>query len=157
MKKEWLCFLKTIQLFLYKHFTMIQRIQSVWLLLAGICSLATFKFPYYSGTNAKNIADAELTASSTFLIMVLTIAVGALAFYTIFMFKKRNIQKWLCLLAILLEALLIWLYFGETQTYLKGNLSFWAILHGLIVYMFFMAGRAIMKDDKMVKESDRLR
>ena len=139
---------------------MIQRIQSVWLLLAGICSLATFKFPYYSGTSAKDAQRYELTAwhnNSNILILILTAAVAALALYTIFMFKKRSLQKWLCLLGILLEALLIFLYYTETKSLQPGNLSFWAILHGVIVYMFFMAGRAIMKDEKMVKESERLR
>jgi hypothetical protein len=137
---------------------MIQRIQSLWLFLAAACAMATFKFPYYSGTSAKNIPDTELSASSSVLLLILTVAVGGLALYTIFMFKKRSLQKWLCLLGILLEALLIFLYYRETKTsFIKGNLSFWAILHGIIVYMFFMAARGIIKDEKMVKESERLR
>ena len=52
---------------------MIQRIQSVWLLLATVCAFATFRFPYYSGTNAKLVPDAELTASGTFLTLALVI------------------------------------------------------------------------------------
>ena len=136
---------------------MIQRIQSVWLLLAAVCAFSTFRFPYYSGTNAKLVADAELTASGTFLIMLTTIIVGGLALFTIFLFNKRTIQRLLCVLGILLEALLIFLYYREAETFIKGNYSLTAILHGLIVYFFFMAARGIAKDEKMVKESNKLR
>ena len=68
---------------------MIQRIQSVWLLLAAACAFASFKFPYYTGTNARGPASYELKADENFLLLLTTIVVGGLAFFTIFLFKKR--------------------------------------------------------------------
>ncbi len=99
----------------------------------------------------------ELNASSTLLLMIVTIAVGGLAFINIFLFKKRTLQLWLCVLGILLEALLIFLYYRETTTFIKGAFSLTAILHGITLIAFALAARGINKDEKMVKDSDRLR
>ena len=136
---------------------MIQRIQSVWLLLASACAFAGFKFSFYSGTNAKGLSPYELNATENFLLQITTVIVGALALFTIFMFKKRTQQLWLCILGILLGALLIFLYYREASTFQKGVYSLPAILQLLIIIAFFMAIRGIRKDEKVIKDSDRLR
>ena len=136
---------------------MIQRIQSLWLLLAAACAIATFKFPYYTGTNAKGLSPYELKADENFLLLLTTAAVGGLALITIFIFKKRPLQLRLCVLGILLEALLIFLYYREVKTFTQGTYALTAILHSIIVISFFLAARGIHNDQKMVKDSDRLR
>lgn len=136
---------------------MIQRIQSIWLLLAAACAFAGFKFSFYSGNKLNDPLLHQLNATSTFLLMITTIAVGGLALITIFLFKKRSLQRGLCLMGILLEAVLIFLYYRETTTFTQGNYSLTAILHSVIVLAFFLAAGAINKDSKMVKDSDRLR
>ncbi len=136
---------------------MIQRIQSIWLLLAAACAFAGFKFPYYSGTRLNDPALYELNATSTLFLMVATIAVGGLALINIFLFKKRTLQLRLCVLGILLEAGLIFLYYRETTTFTQGTYSLTAILHSIIVLAFVLAARGINKDSKLLKESDRLR
>ena len=136
---------------------MIQRIQSVWLLLAAVCAFATFKLPYYTGTNAKGLSPYELNANENFLLLLTTIAVGGVALISIFVFKKRPLQLRLCVLGIFLEALLIFLYYREVKTFTQGTYALTAILHSIIVICFFLAARGINKDQKMVKESDRLR
>ena len=136
---------------------MIQRLQSLWLLLAAACAFATFKFSYYSGTKAEDTVLHELNATSTLLLMITTIAIGVSALVTIFLFKKRTLQLRLCVLGILLEGLLIFLYYRETTTFTQGNYSLTAILHGIILIAFMLAARAINKDSKMVKDSNRLR
>lgn len=136
---------------------MIQRIQSLWLLLASACAFASFKFPYYSGTNAKGLSPYELNAAENFLLLVTTAIVGGLALFTIFLFKKRTLQLRLCVLGILLEAILIFLYYREVKTFTLGTYSLTAILHSIIVLAFVLAARAINKDEKLVKDSDRLR
>ena len=136
---------------------MIQRIQSLWLLLAAACAFAGFKFPYYSGTKLNDPLLYELNATSTILLMITTIAVGMLALINIFLFKKRTLQLRLCVLGILLEAVLIFLYYRETTTFTQGTYSLTAILHSIIVLAFVLAARGINKDSKLLKESDRLR
>ena len=135
---------------------MMQRIQSVWLLLAAVCTFLSFKLPFYSGTNAK-APLYELNAGENFLLILTTVLVGVLAFAIIFLFKKRTLQLRLCVLGIALEALLIFLYYREVTTFTQGTYSLWAILHSLIVILFFLAARAINKDEKLIKDSDRLR
>ena len=136
---------------------MIQRIQSVWLLLASACAIASFKFPYYTGTNAKGLSPYELKADENILLLLTTTAVAGLALFTIFLFKKRPLQLRLCVLGIVLEALLIFLYYREVRTFTQGTYALTAILHSIIVIGFFLAARGIHKDQKMVKDSDRLR
>ncbi|MBS1754288.1 MAG: DUF4293 domain-containing protein [Ferruginibacter sp.] len=138
---------------------MIQRIQSLWLLLAAACAFASFKFPYYSGTNAKGITAYELNATENFLLMLTTTAIGVLALFTIFLFKNRTLQLRLCVLGIVLEALLIYLYYRQVQLFVpgQGTYSLTAILHSIIVLAFVLAARGINKDSKIVKDSDRLR
>ena len=138
---------------------MIQRLQSLWLLLAAACAFATFKFSYYSGTKVNDLALHELNATGTLLLMITTIAVGCLALFNIFLFKNRTLQLRLCVLGILLEAILIFLYYREVQNFVKGQstYSLTALLHSIIVLAFFLAARAIKKDEKLIKDSDRLR
>lgn len=136
---------------------MIQRIQSLWLLLAAACAFATFKFSYYSGTKATDTILHELNATGSLLLMIVTIAVGGLAFFNIFMFKNRTLQLRLCVLGILLEALLIFLYYREVKNFTDGTMSLTAILHSIIVLAFVLAARGINKDAKLLKETDRLR
>lgn len=136
---------------------MIQRIQSIWLLLAAACSFAGFKFSYFSGIKAGVTGLSELNAISTTLLMITTIAVGTLALITIFLFKQRILQLRLCVLGILLEALLIFLYYREITGFTEGTYSLTAILHSVIVLAFVLAARGIRKDSKLLKESDRLR
>ncbi len=136
---------------------MIQRIQSLWLLLASAAAFASYKFPYYSGTSQKGVADHQLNATENFLLIVVTGIIAVLALFLIFLFKKRALQLRLCLLGILLEALLIFLYYRELRTFSTGTLSLTSILQSIIIIAFFLAARAINKDEKMIKESDRLR
>ena len=136
---------------------MIQRIQSLWLLLAAACAFASLKFSFYSGTNAKGSVSYALNGTETFLLMITTIAVGGLALVTIFLYKQRSLQLKLCFLGILLEAVLIFLYYRELSSFTNGTYSLTAILHGIIVLAFVLAGRGISKDSKLLKESNRLR
>ena len=136
---------------------MIQRIQSLWLLLASAAAFASYKFPYYSGTNAKSIPDYQLNASENFLLIVTTAIVAVLALFVIFIFKNRTLQLRLSLLGILLEALVLYFYYRELNTFSTGTLSLTSMLQTIIIIAFFLAARAINKDEKMIKESDRLR
>lgn len=136
---------------------MIQRIQSIWLLLAAACAFAGLKFSFFSGNKLNDPLLHELNAASTLLLMITTIAVGGLALITIFLFKKRSLQRTLCVLGILLQAVLIFLYYRETITFTQGNYSLTAILQGVVLAGFVLAIGGINKDSKILKESDRLR
>ena len=61
---------------------MIQRIQSVWLLLAAVFDAITFRFPFYNGDWTKDTVPTpiDLNAQSTLLLTVVAVLTGALAF-----------------------------------------------------------------------------
>jgi Domain of unknown function (DUF4293) len=136
---------------------MLQRIQTIWLLLASVCAFLTLKLPFYSGTNAKAIASYPLNGAETILLLSITIALGLLSLFTLFLFKNRVLQLRLCILGIIIEAILLFLYFKQVQTFTVGTYSLTALLHGFIILFLLLAARSINKDEKMVKSSDRLR
>ena len=138
---------------------MIQRIQSIWLLLASVCAFISLKVPFYSGTNAANIPSYRLLGTENFALMLLTIAIGVIALFNIFLYSNRKLQIRLCILGILLEGLLIWLYYKETTTFIAGTgtFSLTAILQLLILIFFSLAIKGISHDNRIVKESNRLR
>ncbi len=138
---------------------MIQRIQTVWLLLVVILLALTFKLEFYSGTNATTNTLQKLFASENVLISVITIAVLFCAGAAIFLYKKRSNQLMLCIAGILVELLLIFLYWQKTSMYVAGSGTYalWAIIHPINILLFLLATKAINKDEKMVQDSDRLR
>jgi hypothetical protein len=138
---------------------MLQRLQSIWLLLATAFDAITFRFPIYSGDWTKDISPlpVDLNASTTIWLTILTVLTGALAFVTIFMFDNRRLQLKLCYLGIFLTVVLITLYFLEIVNFMSGNVAIWAVFYFGILACFILAARGVWKDEKVVKSMDRLR
>lgn len=136
---------------------MLQRIQSIWLLLASLCAFLTLKLPTYSGTTPDGIPSSELMGMPNFLLTVVTVIIGVLALITIFLYANRKLQFRLCLLGIILEILLIFLYYTEIKKYLEGTYALTSILHVGVMLFFFLAAKGINNDDKIIRESNRLR
>lgn len=148
---------------------MIQRAQTVWMILAAFAVFLTIKFSFYSGTlaiqegaNAVTSMATDgsyqlVTATGNFLILILTSALGTGIIINIFLFKHRSIQIRIIIAAVIMECLIIFLYFRETQKFSQGNYNIWAILHILILVFLVLAARGIYKDSKLIKDSNRLR
>ena len=137
---------------------MLQRIQSVWLLLAGAAALLTIKLPYYSGIQDPAVPYHELNAvTGGTIVLFVTITIAVLAFVNIFLYKNRTTQLRLCVVAIILEALLIFLYSRQVAVFTQGTWALTSILHMCILLFFVLAARGINKDEKLIKESNRLR
>jgi hypothetical protein len=141
---------------------MLQRIQSVWLLLAAAASFLTLKLSFYSGNIIKNgqpKAFSQLVATDSILLTITTVATGLLALVTIFLYKDRKLQTRLSLLALLLSGLNLVLFFIEIKKFvpLEGNYDLTAAI-GIVVPLFLvLAIRGIYRDQKLVKSLDRLR
>ena len=148
---------------------MIQRVQTLWMILAAIAAFLSIKFSFYSGTLLlQNTADSMtnlatdgsyhvLTATDNFLILILTSALGTGIIINIFLFKHRSIQIRIIIAAIITECLIVFLYIRETNKYSQGNFNIWAILHILIILFLIFAAKGIYHDSKLIKESNRLR
>ena len=137
---------------------MIQRIQSIWLFLAAVCVFLTLKFSTYVGTNKDLIPSTFLNGIATLPLIFVTLAIGILTLITIFLYKNRKLQLRLTILAVVLEAGLIFLYYKEIQTFIgKGTFSITAILHVAVIVFLILAARGISSDNKLIKDSNRLR
>jgi peptidoglycan/LPS O-acetylase OafA/YrhL len=148
---------------------MIQRVQTLWMILAAIAVFLTIKFSFYSGTLVlQNTVDTMtnmatdgsyhlVKATDNFLILILTSALGTGIIIDIFLYKHRSIQIRIIIAAIIVECLIIFLYIRETNNYSQGNFNVWSILHILIIVFLILAAKGIYNDSKLIKESNRLR
>src|ERR1700730_7846101 len=110
---------------------MIQRQQSLWLVLSTACAFLSYKLPFYTGTilvNNKPVGS-ELNGGSTFFLLVFTIASIILSLITIFMFKDRKLQFKLALGGVVLSVLIIIIYFTEIRKFINpSSLTLYCLL-----------------------------
>ncbi|MEO6583395.1 MAG: DUF4293 domain-containing protein [Ferruginibacter sp.] len=136
---------------------MLQRIQSVWLILASACAFVTLKLPTYSGTAGNGIPSSALMGMSNFMLTVLTVIIGVFALVTIFLYGNRKLQFRFCLLGILLEVILLFLYYSQITKFLEGTLALTSVFHIGVLLFFGLAAKAINNDENLIKSSERLR
>lgn len=78
---------------------MLQRLQTVWLLLVAGFNAITFKLPFYTGDWQRDQLPnflVNLTAQLTPWFTILSVVTAALALITIFLYKNRKLQLRLC-------------------------------------------------------------
>jgi Domain of unknown function (DUF4293) len=140
---------------------MIQRQQTLWLLLATAAAVLTFMFPFATGEelikNSSMKQTVLIDAGSSFFLLILTIITIGVSAVTIFMFKDRKLQMKLCLLGLLVSLLLLVLYIMDMKKLIAPTPALWAILPVAVIISYFMAYRNIRKDEKLVKSLDKLR
>lgn len=142
---------------------MIQRIQSIWLLLAAAAAFLTLKFSFYSGNiiaaGSSSRTYAALTAQGNMLLLILTAGLGLASLISIFLYKNRKQQFRIVLLCLVISIINLVLFFVETRKYVvgEGNFDLTAAIAFAVPIFLFLALRGIRKDDKLVKSLDRLR
>ena len=142
---------------------MIQRMQSVWLLLAAVCGFMTTEAAIFKATLANN-TPGTVMASNSLLLFALLIGIACLAIIGIFFFKKRPTQFKLCIIGIILAIVAVALEVKDVEDYksvnpalVKGTYQLGALLPLLMIIFLILAARGIYKDQKLVKSLDRLR
>jgi hypothetical protein len=139
---------------------MLQRIQSIWLLLAAAFDAVTFRFPFFSGDwlgDEPATKTVYLDAQTTPWLLIMTVLTGILAFVNIFLFDNRKLQLKLCFLGIFLTVVLLVMYFQEMANFKDGSIAFWVVFYFAILGCYILAARGIRKDEKLIKSMDRLR
>ncbi|MEO6489692.1 MAG: DUF4293 family protein, partial [Ferruginibacter sp.] len=132
---------------------MIQRMQTIWLLLASASAFLSLKMPFYTGSTTSGAASYELKGMENYYLMMLTIAIGFLALIILFLFKNRRMQIRLSVLGIMLELGLIFLYYRQVTTmFSSGTYALSALLQGLTIFFFFFAIRGISNDAKIIRD-----
>lgn len=153
---------------------MLQRIQTIYLLLA-LCSLvAAFFFPF-ANISTESVLQASGAFSSDFSTSVetllpfpigyLLIGLIGLISFTILQYKNRKRQMLLTKIAYLLSLATVVAIYLSINSLLGGRAAEdVGVVYGIATYMpvvalvfLFLAHRAIKKDEELVRSNDRLR
>ena len=146
---------------------MIQRIQSIWLLIASVLSFVSLQTSFFSGnkmiagstSTAPTATFIHLTGMSDLFTLILTIGIALLALITIFLYKNRPLQLRVSLAGLLGSVLLIVLYYLNSKKFIpgQGSLDLTALIVMGIPFCYFLAIRGIYQDENLVKSADKLR
>ena len=141
---------------------MIQRIQSLWLLLAATAGSLTYVLPLWSG-QLQDGSRKQFYGRENLLFFALVVATVLLALVAIFLFKNRAKQKFFTIIGLLLSLVLVALELVFVDAYKKTlNLieSAWqpgALMPMVMMILFFLAWQGIKKDERLIKSLERLR
>lgn len=140
---------------------MIQRLQSVWLLLAAAAAFCSLQFSFYSGTMLveNQSKRVELTAQSNLLLLIFSAGVGIASLISIFLYKNRKTQLLIIWVTLLVSILSLLKFFTQVKKFVpgQGTYSLTAIFAIVVPVFLILAIRGIKKDEKLVKSLDRLR
>lgn len=149
---------------------MIQRIQTVYLLLASLLgAFLVFFNPHLWRARLINNTYRYFPDQSDYqyFYFILTMIITLLAFICIFLFKKRKLQFRLTLLNFFFSiGLVVLQYFlieemkdGLTMDQMLNSSTYLpaAFLSIPIIILLFLAARGIRKDEKLLRSLDRLR
>ncbi|NBX26766.1 MAG: DUF4293 family protein [Chitinophagia bacterium] len=145
---------------------MIQRKQSIWLLLAALLNAAVFLGANFSiETRIQNVLQTNRYTVLQHLPSTLFIlAAIVLALIAIFLFRKRPLQMKISLLALLATmayCFINWMRIKEifANNKMISNYSFGlaSITPYFAIVFILLACLGIRKDEKLVKSLDRLR
>lgn len=155
---------------------MLQRVQSIYLLLASLALFALFFFPlvhniYVEGkpvtlmvTGVYQDVNGQNTHTDFFTgITIATAVIGLIPLVVIFLYKNRKQQIALCYSCLLvIIGYSFWL--SQAAKKIMGNVQInthnWGIglfLSSFSMLLILLAIRAIKADEKLVKSADRLR
>ncbi len=155
---------------------MIQRIQSVYLLIAALLTGSLFFLDMAEMANMEELfrlnwqgiyhveANGDLQqVIPGWALSILTIAATAISLITIFLFKKRMIQIRLCSLnmGLLLGLSGMIYYLGKSGAKELGatelSFTFTLVLPLIAIVFTYLALRAIGKDEALVRSLNRIR
>lgn len=147
---------------------MIQRIQSVYLLISTVLAGLLFLLPFAEIAkegaiylfNFKGVLLDGAVDKSGWVISVLLAIIVALHVWAILGFKDRKKQTKVVWFAILMELILLGMFvyftyilFGGAQISFKPG----AVLPLIVVIIDYLAIRAIDKDEALIRSIDRIR
>jgi len=145
---------------------MIQRIQSVWLLLAALMNAGVFMFDLYRAditTNGITVTQ-HVRVNDNFPAMLIALVITIMPLIAIFLYKNRRRQRTMTTLCMVFTIGFIANTLMRVSTFNNGssapaNGSYWigSILPVIAVVFLILALRGIRKDEKLVKSVDRLR
>lgn len=146
---------------------MIQRIQTVYLVLAAACGFGALALPL--ATTSQEIQNSELFADAVFNVqdniglLALFALAGLLSVIAIFLYNNRPVQMKLTrfalvadIVGLVLTIILFWRDLGNVESAEVGDGAGAYLPLGFILFAI-LALRGIKKDENLVRSADRLR
>lgn len=160
-----------VLLLMLQTYEMLQRIQTIFLLLAAVAMFLLFgDFMSLISVDKKSSASESMLSDGIFniqdhiILLVLGILAGALAVIAIFMFQKRKNQMMVTrfalifsILFLVLSGFLFYLDFGKLDVGTEVTVEYGVLSPVLSIIFCALALSFIKKDDKLVSDSNRLR
>lgn len=142
---------------------MIQRIQSIFLLLGASASFSTLAIPFANAeeqVTSPIFADQVYNVQDNIVLLILFAVAGALAVASIFLYSNRTVQMRLAIIALLVNLAGLTfavIYLLQQVNFASIALSIGIFLPLIAVIFLWLAHRNIRKDEKLVRSMDRLR
>lgn len=144
---------------------MLQRIQSIFLLLAAVCFGMEYVWPFAKSDRTVSgiFEDGQYNIQDHLSLEILTLAGVLLCIIIIFLYKNRGLQLRLGYLAmtisIVLAVIAVMIYSNHTSSLDEVQITDQAGLYlPVLVIIFISLGiRFIKKDEKLVQSMNRLR
>ena len=153
---------------------MLQRIQSVFLLIIAVLSALTIVLPLATITDGQQVYLFRYCAvwvnfpekifSSTFILPAVSFLITILSVITLFLYKKRRLQirlTWGNVVLMLAYYVVYGVYFNYISQMLgSGAIWSWGIANtfqAINLVLALLSINYINKDEKLVKSLDRLR
>ena len=125
---------------------MIQRIQSLYLLITIVSSVVLF-------FNAQGTEETSLVVE--YYLLLITPVLSAVV---LFLFKRRMLQVRLCAILLFFQLSLIGFYGYSYALNTQLILTYPVVLGSIVHFVFlWMARRSILKDEALVRSVDRIR
>lgn len=138
---------------------MIQRIQSVFLLLASLCVSLFLLLPVFTIHHEENIIRERATENVFFLFLSVILLAGSVIM--VFLYSNRTLQArvgWVLWgINLILLGLLAYHYYLEARRFQWVGVSWGVWFPVLSAILLLLAIYYINKDEKLIRSLDRLR
>lgn len=133
---------------------MIQRIQTLWLLIASAAAFSMLKFPFYYTPEPNAL---EINGAGQYSTLITLAFSACLSFISIFLYGDRMLQLKVTLLNFLLSGVIGFFIYKIVVAHPGGGFTLASAGLFLIPILQLIACYKIYQDEKLVKSADRIR
>lgn len=133
---------------------MIQRIQTLWLLIASAAAFFILKFPFYYTPTPNAL---EINGAGQYSTLISLAFSACLSFISIFLYGNRMLQLKVTLVNFLLSGLIGYFIYTIIKAHPGGGFTLASASLFLIPILQLVACYKIYQDEKLVKSVDSIR
>jgi len=132
---------------------MLNRSQTLWILLSVLAAVFSFEFPFATAVSVTDsMTEVHIDAGASTLLILLTGISVALSAFTMVQYENLIRQKTLCWLGILLSTIIFLVFLKEWKNLPKAKLELTCILPALPPVFLWLAWLGIKRDQRWLKK-----